>query len=385
MHVDMDAFFASVEQRDNPAIFGKPVVVGSDPKGGRGRGVVSTCSYEARKFGVHSAMPIAIAYHKCPHAVFLPVNMDKYVRVSALIYEIFYRFTPTVESVGVDEAFLDITQSFHLFGSPLNVCCSIKKAIKNEAKLTASVGLAPNKFLAKIASELNKPDGLAQIRNDADIKKLVWPLDIKKMWGVGEKTAQHLRSFGINTIGDLACVVPQRLKAHLGRIIFDLQALARGHDETLVESNREAKSVGNELTFDRNTFDKDEIEKALLVLSDKVSTRLRQADLKGKTISLKIRFGDFTTFTRAITISRPTNFCEDIFSNIKKLYQEFLAHLKPVRLVGVKVSGLSCHEEQLNLFTADKNERKEKVHQAIMKIRDKFGDEAIVRAKTMGR
>ncbi len=287
-HVDMDAFFAAVEQRDNPEFHGKPVIVGADPKKGRGRGVVSTCSYEARKYGIHSAMPISTAYRRAPHAIFLPVNMEKYANVSHEIYNIFYDFTPEVEPISIDEAFLDITGTYHLFGTPRKTCFLIKSRIKDKTGLTASVGLAPTKMAAKIASDLRKPDGFVEVTQDK-LLDFLWPLDISKRWGLGKKSEIVLRNRGINTIGDIARGEIKDLGNMFGKNGAHFWNLARGIDERSVETEREAKSISNETTFDKDTEDKGKIEGARMRLCEKVSDRLRENGFKARTITLKIR------------------------------------------------------------------------------------------------
>ena len=239
IHVDMDAFFASVEQRDDPALRGRPVVVGSDPKAGKGRGVVSTCSYEARKYGIHSAMPISIAYKKCPQAVFLPVDMEKYAEASAKIHEILYSFSPDIEPISIDEAFLDITGSYHLFGTPVETCRLIKEKIKKYTGLTASIGLAPTKMAAKIASDLDKPDGLVEVTEEK-LLDFLRPLDVRKIWGLGPKCEAELQRLGIQTIGDLARMDPDHLTGTFGKVGLEFWRLANGIDERPVETEPEA-------------------------------------------------------------------------------------------------------------------------------------------------
>jgi nucleotidyltransferase/DNA polymerase involved in DNA repair len=378
----MDAFFAAIEQRDNPTYRNKPVIIGADPKEGKGRGVVSTCSYEARKYGIHSAMPISIAYKKCPQGIFLRGNMAKYAQVSDEIYDIFCEFTPKVEPVSIDEAFLDITGSFHLFKTPRNTCIELKRKIKAETDLTASVGMAPTKMVAKIASDLEKPDGLVEVKKEK-ILEFLRPLDIQKLWGLGPKTAQSLRSLGINTIGDLAKQSKSKMDEMFGEHGLHLWELAQGIDEREVEADDEVKSVGNEITFPEDTDDDSIIETALMRLCEKVSLRLRKDELKGRTITLKIRTQGFNTFTRAITISSATNFVDSIFKAIKKLYKNFDSRGKKIRLVGVKVSNLMPQDEIDSIFETGITEKKtEKMHQAVEKIKDKFGYRAISRARS---
>jgi nucleotidyltransferase/DNA polymerase involved in DNA repair len=253
VHVDMDAFFAAIEQRDNPKFKGKPVIVGANPKKGEGRGVVSTCSYEARKFGIHSAMPISIAYKKCPQAVFLPVDMAKYERVSGEIYEILYNFTPQIEPVGIDEAFLDITRSFHLFESPHKTCLLIKSKIKSQTGLTASLGLAPTKMAAKIASDLKKPDGLVEISKEG-LSEFLRPLDVGKIWGLGKKSQTVLHNMGIITIGELAKTDLGKIKEVFGKNGEYFRQLANGIDDSEVDTSEKIKSVSNEVTFFQDTL-----------------------------------------------------------------------------------------------------------------------------------
>ena len=253
VHVDMDAFFASIEQRDRPSLRGKPVVVGSDPKGGKGRGVVSTCSYEARKYGIHSAMPISIAFRKCPQAVFLPVDMDKYAEASDQIYEILYSFSPDIEPISIDEAFLDITGSYHLFGTPLDTGSLIKAKVRKLTGLTASVGIAPTKMAAKIASDIDKPDGLVEVTKES-LVDFLRPLEVRKIWGLGKKCEDELARIGIRTIGDIAARDPDELENILGKVGLEFWRLAHGIDERTVESAGEAKSISNEITFDIDTF-----------------------------------------------------------------------------------------------------------------------------------
>lgn len=370
----MDAFFAAIEQRNNPKYRAKPVIVGADPKKGKGRGVVSTCSYEARKFGIHSAMPISIAYKKCPNAIFLPVDMEEYKKVSRQIFEIFNKFTPRIEQISIDEAFLDITGSYRLFGTPRRTCELLKKRIRNETGLIASAGLAPNKSVAKIASDLSKPDGLIEVTNE-NILEFLWPLDISRMWGVGKKTLGILHELGINTFGDLAQKSMRELKELFGKNGEYFWQLAHGIDDREVETEEEIKSISNEITFEQDTSDREKIKGTLLSLCEKVSGRLRKEGLKGKTITMKIRLENFKTFTRAVTVENPTNYADVIYSEIKNLYDNFKSRGKRIRLVGVKVSNFSSDE-----FDRDKNIQREKLHKAVEKIRDKFGNEIIHRA-----
>ena len=380
IHVDMDAFFASVEQRDNSKFRGRPVIVGANPKNGKGRGVVSTCSYEARRFGIHSAMPISIAFKRCPDAVFLPVDMKKYAQVSEQIFDILYDFTPEIEPVSIDEAFLDITGSYRIFGSPFEVCKQIKLKIKNELNLNASVGLASIKMAAKIASDLNKPDGLLEIREE-NLLVFLWPLGVDSIPGLGGKTKDILKKRGIEKIGDLAKRDPKELIRILGKNGLYFWKLANGVDDRAVKASDKAKSISNEFTFLEDTADIKKIESKLLALCEKVSTRLRQQGLKGKTIGLKVRFEGFNTYTRAVTIQEASNFVEVIYTVIKNLYYDsFKKSTQKVRLIGVKVSTLIPINFSDTLFKEDAFQEKEKLYKAVDKIKERFGDKAIYRA-----
>ncbi|MDD5194453.1 MAG: DNA polymerase IV [Candidatus Omnitrophica bacterium] len=414
-HIDMDAFFASIEQRDCARLAGLPVVVGADPKGGRGRGVVSTCSYEARKFGIHSAMPISFAYQRCPNAVFLPVNMEKYVKVSKEIYAIFESFTPLVEPLGLDEAFLDITGSYHIFKTPIAACRLLKERIKKETRLTASIGLAPTKMAAKIASDLGKPDGLLEITEDK-LLEFLWPLAVDKIPGLGKKSKATLSDYGISTIGDLARRPLREIISLFGKNGEYFWNLAHGRDDRLIEEEAEAKSISNEVTFERDTNEQEAIMQAFLVLCEKVSKRLRSSALKARTITLKLRLKGFDTYTRATTLHKATNFDDIIYREIKKLYEDFgktgpsertttldcgpcsgfrpngkktsttciSAGLhKKIRLIGVKVSNFIPADTRDSIFVDSRDDKKEKIYSAIDKIKEKFGNKIIHRASSM--
>lgn len=375
-HVDMDAFFASVEQRDNPGLRGRPVVVGADPAGGSGRGVVSACSYEARRFGIRSAMPISKAYRRCPEAVFLPVDMKKYAGVSGQVLQILCGFTPVIEQVSIDEAFLDLTGSWHLFGSPEETCRIIKRRILGETGLTASVGLGPNKFTAKIASDLEKPDGLVIVEK-AELESFLEGLDISRMWGVGEKTLEVMRKAGIRSFGDVAGRSREEMAELFGKSGERFRQLSRGIDERKVEPASGVKSVSNEVTFNPDISGRDRIMSAFLGLSEKVAGRLRRKGLKARTVTVKIRLDDFRTFTRSSTLGAPVDGTGPIYGEVKKLYGRFSHRGRKVRLAGVKVSNFPGGE--LDLSTD--GERKDKrLEEAADRLREKFGRGIIRRA-----
>jgi len=381
VHVDMDAFFAAIEQRDNPSLVGKPVIVGADPKGGRGRGVVSTCSYEARAFGIHSAMPISFAYRLCPLAKFLPVDMEKYSEVSEQIAKILYSFTPLVEMVSIDEAFLDITGSHHLFGGPRETCIKIKQAIRKLTDLSASLGLAPTKMAAKIASDLKKPDGFVEVKAE-QLCSFLEPLDIGKLSGLGKQSKKALLEMGIHTIGQLARIDPHTLGAAFGKNGIYFWQLAQGIDPREVAVENTIKSISNEITFPKDSFSRQEVSAALLELCEKVSLRLRDQGYKANTIALKIRLSGFDTYSRSKTLATATNFADTLYKVVSKLFSNFNTQSRGVRLVGVKVSGLCGEDIKDTLFCDDeKYQRKKRIHRAIDTINQKFGSGAIRRAR----
>ncbi|MBN1562091.1 DNA polymerase IV [candidate division KSB1 bacterium] len=375
LHIDMDAFFAAIEQRDCPAYRGKPLVVGADPKGGRGRGVVSTCSYEARRYGIHSAMPISEAYRRCPDAIYVFPRGHRYADVSHQIMSLLDSYSPDIEQLSIDEAFLDITTSYKLHGTPEKLACDIKRRIRQEVELTASIGIAPNKFVAKVASDLRKPDGLV-IVEEADVEAFLQPLDISRLWGVGVKTLPRLQQLGIHTIGDLARLTQDELYRRFGQTGLHFYRLAHGIDDRAVETSGKAKSISKEVTFDVDSDDEETIHNTLRYLCNELAREMRRQKYRGRTITLKIRLHDFTTFTRSRTLNTFVNHFDDIFANIGELY----AHLQrdKVRLVGVAVSQLEKGEGQLDLFAPAPAAAK--VDDVMDEIREKFGEKAITRA-----
>lgn len=382
LHVDMDAFFAAVEQREHPELKGKPVIIGAAPQGGKGRGVVSTCSYEARKFGVHSAMPISQAYRLCPHGIYLPPNGKLYQQVSQNIFDILYEFTDLVEPISIDEAFLDVTGSQRLYGDGPTIAQKIKQRILEKEQLTASIGVAPNKYLAKIASDLQKPDGLVVVEPDK-IEDFLWPLDISHLWGAGQRTQQILREMGINTIGQLAQFPVEVLKQKLGSAGEHFYRLAHGQDDRPVRVSEEVKSVSNEHTFGQDTNDVDFIRQNLIYLCEKVGYRLRKKGLKGKTIHLKLRYNDFSTITRNLTINQPTNQTRQIVDVILDLFEKNYVSGRKVRLVGVGVSGFDIKAgQQTNLFEI-LEEKQNKLDKVQDLLSNRFGRHIVQRAESL--
>ena len=303
MHLDMDAFFAAIEQLDNPEYRGKPVVVGADPQGGKGRGVVSTASYEARTYGIHSALPISQAYRLCPHAIFVRGRIQRYVELSRKIIEIIKNYSPVVEQISIDEAFVDISGSLRLLGSAKEIAVKLKADILQQTGLKASVGIAPNKFIAKIASDLEKPDGLT-ICEQGHEKAFLAPLPIRKLWGVGARTEERLQKLGIHTIGDIAAFDVKKLTEKLGVWGFGLWKLANGIDNRKIGTQHKRKSISEERTFNEDVADYTTVEKTLFKIADELSRTMRRKALKGRTITLKLRLEGFDTFTRSKKLTK---------------------------------------------------------------------------------
>ncbi|MDP2982560.1 MAG: DNA polymerase IV [Candidatus Latescibacter sp.] len=375
IHVDMDCFFAAVEIKDNPDLAGKPVIVGALPGT---RGVVSACSYEARKYGIHSAMPVSQAYKRCPHGVFLPPRGYRYVEESEKIHDIFHYYTPLVESLSLDEAFLDISGSHLLFGSSVEIGREIKRRIRETTGLVASVGIAPTKFVAKIASDLEKPDGFVVVHEE-EVLDFLRPLDARKMWGVGRVTWQKLEKLSLRTIGDIRDYPPEQMERIFGQQGIHFHNLSLGIDERSVNPVWDRKQVGAEYTFDVDTGDMDEVERTILALSDKVASRLYRKGFRGRTVTLKLRDETFNTVTRSRTLSRAVMSGEDIYREARSLFRGENLHGRKVRLVGISVSEFES-ENQISLFDEKTTERKEKVEEVIARVRDKFGKTAITRA-----
>ncbi len=351
VHVDMDAFYASVEQRNHPALRGKPVVVGADPEGGRGRGVVSAASYEARRFGIHSAQPISRAYRNCPHALFVPPDFEAYVSESKRIMSILGEFSPIVEPISIDEAFLDCSATEELFGSDLALGEAIRSAVFSRTDLTCSVGVAPNKYIAKVASELNKPNGLAVCPPERE-REFLAPLPIKALWGAGPKTERILASLGCRTIGDVARLPPALLDQTLGRSGRHFRELALGVDERPVESGHQRKSISEERTFGTDTADPARLQKRLLAIVDELSRRMRGLDIRGRTLTFKIRLEGFETFTRSRTLPLPVNDRPTLYDFAVEELRRFDRRGRRVRLLGIGVSNLASSNEgeQLGLW-----------------------------------
>jgi DNA polymerase IV len=383
LHVDMDAFFASVEVLDDPSLRGKPVIVGGSAES---RGVVSAASYEARRFGVHSAMSAARARQLCPQGVFITPQGGRYSEISRQVFEIFTRYTPLVEPLSIDEAFLDVTGCRRLFGDGPEIGRRIKAEILDEIGLVASVGVAPNKFLAKLASDMEKPDGFVVLAFPDVLARLA-ALPIGRMWGVGGKSQARLQGIGVQTFGDLYRVPRGVLEHALGEHgASRLLRLGRGEDERPVITDHDAKSIGNEITFAEDIADGQQLVQILYDLSDKVAWRLRRAEVKARTVSLKARYADFTTVTRAQTLDEPTNATADLRRVGRDL---FLNHLdrggRPLRLIGLTGSGLDDRQAvQTELFVDTAKEHEKSLDAVMDRVTEKYG-RGVVKRGLRGR
>jgi DNA polymerase IV len=377
IHVDMDAFFASVEQLDNPDLKGKPIIVGGTVEQ---RGVVAAASYEVRKYGVHSAMPTAQALRLCPNLIIRPVRMSRYSEISNQIHTIFSDYTPDIEPISLDEAFLDVTGSIQLFGSVEKIGKEIKTRIKQELGLTASVGITPNKFLAKLASDLDKPDGLVIITED-NKQKILDPLPVSKIWGIGKVTNKALEKIGIETIEQLRHTTLNSLSMILGNQAETILKLANGIDSRDVETAHEAKSISAEETFSKDIQDKDTLLGVLLHQVENVSLRLRSEKFEARTITLKIRYADFRTLTRSSTFEEPTNTTNRLWQEAQAVFNKwYKSSAEPLRLLGFGTSNLVQQGTgQKSLFSDPEEEKQKTIDEVCDKIRGKFGEDILKR------
>jgi len=378
LHIDMDAFYASVEQLDHPELRGKPVIVG----GSSNRGVVSAASYEARKFGVRSAMPIFQAKKRCADGIFVPVRMSRYKQMSDQVMEILEKYSPTVEQVSIDEAFLDLSGLERLHGSSEQIARRIKDEIRSVLSLSCSVGIAPNKFLAKVASESNKPDGTTIIPS-REAGAVARSLPAGKVPGVGKKTVDRLARLKVITLGDLLALPEAVLLKAVGKFAYTLLEYAKGKDESPVVSHTDAKSISSEETFEENTNDFEVLRKELLAQAEEVGQRLRKNKLKGSTVTLKLRRADFDRITRSISFSEASDSTNTLYGHALRLL-EAVDLSEKFRLIGIAVSGFAKTKsaaEQLTLFGGEsrRDESWREVEKAMDSIKDKFGYEAIKR------
>lgn len=385
IHLDLDAFFASVEQRDNPAYRGKPLITGGISGGGGNlnRGVVHAASYEARKYGVHAGMSIWEARQKCPQGIFIPSRISKYLEASKIFFQIGSIYSPLVEPLGMDELFLNVSGCESLFGPIEVIGRKIKERVYGELGLKVSVGIAENKFLAKIATNLGKPDGF-YIIYFKDIQKILYPLPISALWGIGRKTEELLKKSGIYQVEQLAKMPDSILDNLLGKNGKKIKLLAQGIDENPVTPPSEVKSISRETTFPTNITEKAILIKELLKISQLVGYTARKEGYKGRTITLKIRFHNFTTFNKSKTLENSTHLDDIIFKTIVELLNKVKLKKGGVRLLGIRLSNLSPEDKRNQLkFVRDKEDKLEQLSQSLDKIREKFGSKAITRASLL--
>lgn len=379
LHVDMDAFYAAVEVREDPSLRGKAVIIGHPGR----RGVVSTCSYEARRFGVHSAMPSVTARRLCPQATWLSGRMSLYQQVSRNVRALFDEVSPVVEPLSIDEAFIDLTGIAKTLDGGARIAEGLKRRIVESERLTASVGVSPNKFLAKVASDLDKPDGLVVLGHE-DVERRLWPLPVRRLWGVGPKSAERLERGRFRTIGDIATRAEGELERAIGEESAKrLRALARGEDTRRVRTGRESKSISEERTYGEDLHDPAAIDRALLARAEGVARHLRRDRLEARTVHLKVRTGDFKTWTRSLTLREPTDLTEPIVAAARELFRERIRlGDNGVRLLGVGVSGLDpTGSGQGGLFREDDERRARRLARVGDAVRAKLGDGALTRAR----
>ncbi len=369
IHVDMDAFYASIEQRDQPELAGQPVAVGGTPSA---RGVVAAASYEARQFGVHSAMPSRTAVRLCPRLVLVPMRMEYYAEISRQIGEIFGRYTPMIEPLALDEAFLDVSGSTRLFGDAVTIGRRIKEEIQSELNLTASIGIAPNKFIAKIASDLQKPDGLVTV--SPPLAPFLDPLPIQRLWGIGRVAEEKLQAAGIHTLLDFRNADPKVLGNCVGNATEKLLRLARGEDNRPVQPHLQSVSISKETTFKTNIKNITTLENTLLRLTEQVAERLRNKHLSARTISIKIRHADFRTLSRSQTLSHATNTTQEIWNIVRSLFRTAIGEQFAVRLIGVQVSSIEDLTGSLQLqMSFGELERQKKIDAVVDEVNQRFG------------
>lgn len=375
IHVDMDAFYASVEIRDQPTLRDKPVVVGGSPEG---RGVVSAANYVARNYGIHSAMPASQVLRRCPNAVFIKPRMSYYASISKQIRDLFFEYTSLVEPISLDEAFLDVSGSEQLFGDAVSIAKEIRLKIKKRLDLVASAGVAPNKYLAKVASDLQKPDGFVVVR-DSEVLSFLESLPVKRIWGVGSKCEAKFARMGIKTIGQIRQLSLKQLQSSFGVNAQHFWNLARGIDSRSVVPDRVAKSISHESTFRNDITERGILEAWSQELGSQVGRRLRRYNIKGRTIQMKLRYSDFQTITRSQTVEEPTNISGEITGIVKEMIQKELGLTHaPIRLLGVGVSNLQFNEKsQRMLFVEEEKQKQRDLDQTTDEIIAKFGSSAV--------
>jgi DNA polymerase-4 len=377
-HVDMDAFFVSVEELYDPSLKGKAVVVGGQR---HERGVVSAASYEARKFGVHSAMPLRTAAKMCPHAIFVDGHPDRYREYSEKAYKVLTSFTPQVEMASIDEAYLDMTGTARLHGPPLKAAHNLHQRMKGETNLNCSVGIGSSRLIAKVSSAQAKPNGVLWIVSGEEAKFLA-PLDVREIPGVGKVMERHLHALGIKKVGDLGKLEEGELEDRFGKWGLALAGKARGEDaggwfDTEVGADIDAKSISHEHTYNEDTADTNQLESTLMRLSEMVGRRLRESNFHARTIQLKLRYKDFTTITRAHTLPAPTQLDTEIFEQIRQLFRKNWKPGVPVRLLGVHAASFEAENDQINLLDGNRQQRWKKALAAADRLRDKFGESSV--------
>ncbi len=376
-HIDFDAFFVSVEQALDPKLMGKPVIVGGDPER---RGVVASASYEARPFGIHAGMPLSKARHLCPQAIFIQANFSRYREAADKFMEILADFSPCIEPLGLDEAYLDVTGCEEPYGSLRQMALALKDRIRRELRLTASVGIATCKVVAKIGSDLCKPDGLLEVARGEE-RHFLTPLPVARLPGVGKKTEQVLKGMGITTIGELATLPLNIVEKHFGKFGVVIHRYANGIDDRRVEAPGESKSISQQTTFARDTLARHFLEANLNHLCQQVSAELRNRDKQARCVTLRLRYADFRTITRQVTLKEASNVSQVIFAAARQLLSEALVQRgKPIRLIGIRVSSLSGKERQLRMFDSE-TEKLEHLDKAIAQIRSKYGPASIKAGK----
>jgi DNA polymerase-4 len=374
LHADMDAFYAAVEQLDNPELRGKPVLVG----GTGNRSVVSTASYEARPFGVGSAMPMVQARRRCPQAIVVPPNFPRYKEVSGQIMEVFRNMSPLVEPLSLDEAFVDMTGAQNLFGEPIDMAKHLKqRVVEASGGLTISVGVATTKFVAKVASDFQKPDGLTIVR-PGQVHDFLWPMDVSRLWGVGPRTLEKLRALGFRTIGDIAGAKEAFLTRRLGTLGTHIFNLAQGEDSRMVESEREAKSIGAEYTLEQDIVGAEKIRKHLKRSATRVAKSLRRKGLVAKGVRVKLKTKDFRLLTKQTPITPPTDSAKTLLTTATALLQQFDL-TEPMRLVGLAAFNLAADEDpaQGTLFVDEKNERQRRLEKTLDDLQNRFGNKVV--------
>lgn len=380
-HVDLDAFYASVEQRDNPSLAGKPIIVGAAPGH---RGVVSACSYEARRFGIHSAMPISQAYRRCPQGVYLPVRMERYLEVSRDVMALLAKYTPHMQQISVDEAFLDLTGTERLFGPVRETARRLKAEVREKTALAISVGIGPNKYIAKLATNAGKPDGLVEVSAES-AEAFLDSVPLKDLWGIGEKTLQRLTELNITAVRQLRGIPEPELARLLGAGAAGfLSTVSRGADPGIFSEEPRSRSLSSETTFERDRKDRGGIERILLELCHQVMFRMIEESWKSKTPTLKLRFHDFTTVSAQKTLKHWVSSTEELYAVALELLSSRWSGGIPIRLIGIGFSNLAPVEaqEQLELFT-DEFSRKKKVEEAVFRLRRKLGDVPLTKASLM--